>query len=134
MSYQDAGVGAVSYFNPISISQNREYGGNIYEDANGVYSYNLTNVGAVCSGPDVDCGFVPQPTDIPGDSSTLDAIWHTHAGNNWFGEGEIFSTDDYNTADTIGVPSFLGTPEGRITMYDPADPFAPLPILGGPPW
>jgi hypothetical protein len=45
-----------------------------------------------------------------------------------------YSTYDLNTADTLGVPSFLGTPEGRITMYNPANPFAPLPIIAGPPW
>jgi hypothetical protein len=48
-------------------------GGQIYEDASGFLSYNLTSVGAQCF-PDQDCA-----VNVPFDADAGDvALWHTH--------------------------------------------------------
>jgi RHS repeat-associated protein len=91
-----------------------EYGGDIYTDANGVYSYTnpiWTQVGGCTI--DTTCTFngnvvnLPAGTDSAGD-------YHTHP----FG-GDFTLPDDYYGALATGFPSFLGQPSGCNEYYYP---------------
>jgi RHS repeat-associated protein len=99
-SADQAGIAAGAFFILASVTYNREYGGGITEDANGVFSYYLAAIGEVCA-PNEDClnSFSPGPNDV--------ADWHTHP---YEGNKVQFLGDqgaEYNP-----VPDYVTTPEG----------------------
>ena len=113
-SLEAAAIAALGYvWNTYGVTNN-EYGGNIYRDANGVYSFTQPVAGPPCQGPSAlgGCEFFEDPSAIPNDTE-LGGIYHTHP------YGGSFSLEDTNVADTVGVPSFVGTPQGCIWEYPP---------------
>jgi hypothetical protein len=98
-----------------SNDEQREYGGNVYEDSNGMYSYTAASPGPPCS--EDQCTHDPNPSDIP-DGTTLAGLYHTHPsipGD----DGTEVSLDDVNVARDLQVPEFVATnPTGRVVMFD----------------
>ncbi len=111
-SQNAAGEAAVGCINAGSIATNTEFGGNIYQMANGQYSFTHPVAGGPAS--------VDIPDTVP-NGTTIAADYHTHAAYDpAMGLGnEIFSPVDIAGNDASGLPGFLGTPTGRIQIYDP---------------
>jgi RHS repeat-associated protein len=143
-SVVDAGTAAIQYSNPMAQAQGIEYSGYLYLDANGIYSYTApqSGQGDGLSQP-FNPGLVPSGTVYEGfyhdhassdiNPATSDGSWPTD---------EIFSSPGPGCTDPAGLcdigianspknngmPWFLGTPAGRIEMYDPQQPS----IVSGP--
>jgi len=115
-SLEAAGKAAALYYWKLSDSQQREYGGTIYLDANGIYSFGQPQIGPSCDVQSGGCGIfislaVPSGTTLVGD-------YHTHPG---FGQGASdFSNVDTENLIRNSLFGFLGTaPFGRVVMFDP---------------
>ena len=72
-----AGKAATGYYEDETFNdpQHRERGGNIYQDANEVFSYNYVAIGGPCQEGDT-CS-ISIPNEVP-DGATLVADWHDH--------------------------------------------------------
>jgi RHS repeat-associated protein len=108
----------------------REYGGWIYQNGDGTFSYNEPVPGTATSLKSDD--LLPIP---PGTHKAAD--YHTHGaydpignlgnpqpgspGYNWRNDqNEVFSPRDKRSNDTWGIPGFLGTPQGTTEEYIPS--------------
>jgi RHS repeat-associated protein len=108
----------------------REYGGWLYQNSDGSYSY----TSPVPGGPR---GVSPNDfSPIPAGTSRAGA-YHTHgaydpavnANSNpppgtrgydpQYDGNEIFGPSDKDTLDSFGIPGFLGTPQGSVKEYIP---------------
>jgi hypothetical protein len=133
-----AGWNAENDYDPISRRRNLEYGGFIYRNPDGTFSYTdpSANHSAGIGTPDS----IPNFWNITIPAGTRRAGWyHTHAaydpamnspgnpapgqpGYNWHNDGnEVFSNDDRDISDIDlqGLPGVLGTPRGTIEWYVP---------------
>jgi len=127
-----AATAALDRANPVSISENREYGGLIYKDASGQYW-------ATAPAPGTGTSFDPYAIEIP-EGTTKVGDYHTHGDYSLAGpDGNPQRTsdpnrDDYNSdafsasdlrgiaADAQGVDEYtgyLGTPGGTYLRFDP---------------
>ena len=98
----EAAGDAINYINPISIGQNREYGGYVVRNANGTY----TATGPISGGPTgVSLGRPPVGTT---------ADYHTHGGYDPRYNNENFSRDDLRGNAGLNINGYLGTPSGAI--------------------
>jgi hypothetical protein len=111
-SVQAAGIAAINYIIDTHGNVPREYGNDIYQDQNGVYSFNEPIQGADCT-IDTQCSVDPSQFTEP-DGTEIMGIFHTHP----FG-GEFSYPNDYAAPDALQVPAFLGNPRGCIQMYVP---------------
>jgi RHS repeat-associated protein len=99
-SSDQAGAAAGAFSISLSEALQRELGGSVTEDANGVFSYNLSpNPGIPC-GPTEDCSITISPVD------NAVALWHTHPVPN----GLIQFLGDRSAAVPFG--SYVTTPIG----------------------
>lgn len=101
---------AVGDINPQSIKEGKEYGGKIYENDDGTYSYTPPNPGTKDS---VDPGSVPPGRKDAG-------TYHTHGSNDPGYDNENFSQDDIDYFEGSGEPGYVGTPSGDTKKYDPS--------------
>jgi RHS repeat-associated protein len=138
-----AGWNAGNEFDAVSRRRNLEYGGFIYQNPDGTFSYTDPSAdGAAGIGtPDS----IPRFWSITIPAGTTRAGWyHTHAsfdprmnapgnpapgqpGYNWHNDGnEVFSGDDMTISDVNlrGLPGYLATPRGTVQEY--------LPVPGRP--
>jgi uncharacterized protein RhaS with RHS repeats len=103
-----AGTAAISDINYKSIQDHVEYGGRIYRNPNGSYSYTapiMGNIDSVSHGP-----------NIPNRAG----LYHTHGAFDPGYDNENFSPDDERIATNANEPSYLGTPSGVIKKFNPA--------------
>lgn len=124
-----AGWNSVSDILPLTRFNKIEFGGFIYQNPDGTYSYTVPTTGLPTTIPDFQ-----TRTPIP--SGTSKAGWyHAHPPGlgpdydaNRFSLGDKILSEHLNGMDeipgTIG-PGYLGTPDGVIKVYVP-DPFHPL--------
>lgn len=103
----EAGRNAVTDINRTSIKEGREYGGWIYRNTDGTYSYVAPSKG----GKD---GLI-----LPKKPAGVCADYHTHGANDPGYDNENFSPTDKASNDRLPGPGYLGTPGGRIKKYDP---------------
>jgi hypothetical protein len=90
-----------------SIYQNREFGGMIYRNPNGTYSYTTPIDGVNPGGPN-SC-----PT-----GTTPKAYYHTHGACDRAYDSENFSPDDITYANHHGIDGYLGTPNSALKYYN----------------
>jgi hypothetical protein len=98
-------------YNPISVSQNREYAGLTYEYGGSV-GVTPGAPGAACTS--TGCSSYPMvwARHLPTGSRIL-AYWHTHGGPPPAGfSSDFFSPADVNLANTVGG-GYVGTPAGN---------------------
>lgn len=107
----DAAFNVLNGINPVSVSENREYGGWIFREGNGTYGYTVP-VRGVSDG--VDPG---APTSVPG-GTTATAGYHTHAAFDPRYDNENFSPQDIAFANGHRVDEYLGTPAGAFKYYE----------------
>jgi len=116
-----AGWNAVNDYNSISIAQNREYGGFIYENQDGTFCYTDPHVNRDAGIGDEDS--LPRFWQIPIPPGTQRGGWyHTHAGGPLSPINKDFSDADKGISDINlhGLPGFLGTPKPEVRMYIPS--------------
>ncbi len=110
---RSAGIAAANCAIGLSSAYGAEYCGNLYQaDSDGSFSFTST------SGEVHACSY--DPSDIP-DQSEYAGFYHTHS----YGVpiNEQFSGADLNIGgglENLLFPTYLGTPEGRIIMFDPS--------------
>ena len=105
-----AGANAVNDINYKSIKEGREYGGRVYQNPDGTYSYTPPMPGTTDS---TSCGDVPPDTKNAGD-------YHTHGAPDPGYDNENFSPPDKQGNNEEGVNGYLGTPQGVIKRYAPS--------------
>lgn len=143
-----AGFNAVNDYNSTSIAQNKEYGGFIYQNSDGTFSYTDPHINRN-AGIGNDVG-LPRFWAIPIPGGTKTAGWyHTHAAFNPLFNGpgnpppgapgynpnkdrnNDFEPQDMDISDLApprglnGLPGILGTPQGQIKLYIPSGPKNP---------
>lgn len=134
-SLQCAGWQAIWDFNTLSRHQNLEYGGFVYRNPDGTFSY--TDPHAAGNSGIGTRDSIPNFWNIPIPAGTNRVGWyHTHGAYdpginltdntpggpsyNWHLDlNEVFSKSDRDISDYIHGPGFLGTPRGTTEMYTP---------------
>ena len=107
-----AGRDAIYYYNPQSIKEATEYGGYIFKNPDGTYSYGEARKGTN------DEVYLPWWQHLKGD---VCGDYHTHGANDDPNiDPEEFSDEDKSRFFWDKDPSYLGTPSGHIKLYDPA--------------
>ena len=109
-----AGIAAEQTYNPASKDLNREFNGNIYQNAQGQCCFIQTpNIGTESTSSP------PSVSTLPSGSTRV-ATFHTHGANSHGAyDDEHFSPADKSNARARGVPIFVGTPGGVIREYNP---------------
>jgi len=107
-----AGTDAINDINPASIKEGKEYGGWVYQNSDGTYSYTAPV-------PGTKDGLILPPRP-PGKKTTGD--YHTHGANDPGYKNEDFSNRDKSGNDATGTTGYLGTPSGKIKKYTPGGP------------
>jgi RHS repeat-associated protein len=109
-----AGIAAEQTYNPASKDLNREFNGNIYQNAQGQCCFIQTpNIGTVSTSSPPGVSTLPS-------GATRVATFHTHGANSHgVYDDEHFSPADKSNARARGVPIFVGTPGGVIREYNP---------------
>lgn len=102
---------AIRDINPTSIKLNQEFGGRVYQNPDGTYSYTAPVPGTEDRVP---TGEVPEGKQDAGD-------YHTHGRPDpRYPSYEDFSDRDKANHDYDETPGYLGTPSGVIKKYWPA--------------
>jgi hypothetical protein len=110
-SQHAAARNVLNQINPVSVDQNREYGGYIFRNPDGSYS----STQPVGGGP-VSVLLPPMTTVVPAGSTTR-ATYHTHAAFDPRFDNENFSPTDIQTNNLFMVDGYLGTPAGAFKYY-----------------
>ena len=96
----------------------REYGGTVYVDSTGIYSYNTPTAGDPCDLSNQTCTDNFNQ-DIPDDATGL-AIYHDHPLPGQTNFSSTGMPNDVNTLMSWGLPGYLATlPMGRVIYFDP---------------
>jgi hypothetical protein len=104
-----AAVDAMQHANKESVKESREYGGWVYKNADGTYSYDPPVRGS-------KDGLTNMPSKGPDD-----VVWyHTHGSNDPGYDNENFSgaTGDKGYSDANNADGYVATPSGAIKKYD----------------
>jgi RHS repeat-associated protein len=117
---ESAGAAGANYFWNQSTAEKREYGGTIYQDQNGIFSFGAGQVGPPCSDdPLSGCEMNIDPTIRP-DGSTLFGDYHTHPGLPGRGASDFSDTDIGGLVDASAWGFLSTAPAGsRILMFNP---------------
>jgi hypothetical protein len=121
-----AAVDALNYSNPDSISENTEYGGTLYQNANGTYSASLPTKGS-STGVNPLVAYPPQGTTLVGD-------YHTHGDYSkpgWFGpekcpaSQDAYKSDSFSPADKKAYQDLANFGANKLTLDLPGGPSLP---------
>lgn len=108
----NAAFDIMNQINPLSVQQNREYGGWIYRNADNTYGYTSPIPGTVAS---VNIG--NPATSVPA-GTVANASYHTHGGPDPRFDNEHFSPQDITSDRLARVDGYLGTPAGFLKLHD----------------
>jgi hypothetical protein len=102
----------LNVFNPQSVAINREYGGYIYQAADGTYAWTEPIIGEVASVS------IPASIFLIPAGTTRRATYHTHAGSDPRFDNENFSNTDLAGGRSLDIDVYLGTPAGAFKYFD----------------
>lgn len=102
----------LNVFNPESVAVNREYGGYIYQAADGSYAWTEPIIGEAASVS------LPGPIFAIPAGTIQRATYHTHAAFDPRFDNENFSTTDLAGDRSLNVDGYLGTPAGEFKYFD----------------
>ena len=111
-SQNEAGRAVLNEINPTSVSQNLEYGGYVYINADGSYSSLAPIRGQAAS------VLLPNPATAAPSGSRVTASYHTHAAFDPRFDNENFSPTDIAGDRAFNIDGYLATPEGRFWLHD----------------
>lgn len=108
-----AAVGALQFYNPISIIQNREYGGSVCRAETGRYLPTIPNRNDLYS--DSINPSTCESMVLPGQNLSPAGRYHTHGrhGNEGLSPGDKLNADQ----NFPGIPSYVASPCGSIYRY-----------------
>ncbi len=106
-----AAEAATNLFNPISITEDREYMGTIHKTSNG---YRFTAEAGRSGANEISIRVPAQNWD------KVVAFWHTHGGMNR--AHQYFSNVDTHMANRFGKPLYLADYKGLLKLFNPGDP------------
>jgi hypothetical protein len=116
----------VSRYNPASVQLDTEYGGFIYESANGTVGA-TDPISSSCNGG-VSCQLdLGGAAELIPDDAAIIYDWHTHGAAppddlfRWerFSYNDVLTTNQLGAANNFFRGSFLGTPQGRLFFLRP---------------
>ena len=111
-SQQMAARQVLNEVNPRSIAQNREWGGYVYRNADGSYSYTNAVQGNATS------VLLPAPASAAPNGAVTTASYHTHAAFDPRYDNENFSPQDILSDELFGLDGYLATPRGQFKYHD----------------
>ena len=110
-SQDRAALAALADINPTSVRDNLEYGGSIYRNSDGSFSRSAHVRGEFKQ-------IVFNPHAIVPNGTLATAYYHTHGRANPNYLDEQFSPQDLQFARFYVIDGYLGTPAGRMFLYD----------------
>ncbi|MGI9319304.1 MAG: DUF4329 domain-containing protein [bacterium] len=110
--------------NPTSVAQNKEWGGYVYRNADGSYSYTNAVQGNATS------VLLPAPSSAAPNGSVTTASYHTHAAFDPRYDNENFSPQDIISDELFGLDGYLATPAGQFKYHNVRN--GRVTTLGGP--
>lgn len=107
---EEAAIAAMQEANKKSVPEGREYGGWVYKNSDGTYSYD----------PPVQ-GTKDGMTNMPAKPANGEVWYHTHGANDPGYDNENFSDTpgDKGYSKQESATGYLATPSGVIKKYDP---------------
>lgn len=108
----DAAFDVFNDINPVSVRENREYGGWVYRNADNTFGYTPPVVGTVAN---VNIG---NPFTAVPMGTIASASYHTHGGPDPRFDNENFSPQDIRSDRLAGTDGYLGTPAGFMKLHD----------------
>jgi hypothetical protein len=109
---QDAAFDVLNRINPISVDENREYGGWVYQTIDGGFGSSEPIVGTQSS---VE---LPNPRQANPTGSVLAATYHTHGAFHRRFDNENFSPQDIESDNILGIDGYLATPAGFFKWHN----------------
>lgn len=100
-----AAIDAMKTYNKQSVDQNREFGGWVYKNPDGTYSYEPATPGTVNS------------VSFPDKEENDRVWWHTHGGPDPRYKAEEFSFEDKEYSASNDAPGYVATPSGSMKKY-----------------
>ena len=104
---------ALNKANPVSVAQNREYGGYVYSTPDGRYTSTAPVAGSIDS--------VELPLSLIPKGGRALASYHTHGADDPRYINEQFSTQDLASDNDSGLDGYLGTPAGNFLWHNVRD-------------
>ena len=104
----------LNVFNPQSVAINREYGGYIYQAADGSHAWTEPEIGEAAS-----IRLLAPIFAVPA-GTTARAVYHTHAAFDPRFDNENFSPTDLEGDSRLNIDGYLGTPAGAFKYHDVA--------------
>ncbi|MBT5032208.1 MAG: DUF4329 domain-containing protein [Proteobacteria bacterium] len=108
----DSARARLNSVNPISVRENREYGGYVYQAADSSFATTAPIVGDASS---VD---LPDPNFAVPNGTTARASYHTHAAFDPEFESEVFSDTDLEGDQLDNIDGYLATPTGAFLYHE----------------
>ena len=107
----DAAFAVLNRINPVSVRENREFGGWVYRNQDNTYGSSNPVRGGPAS------VILPNPATSTPPGSTITASYHTHAAFDPRFDNENFSPTDISTDNRLGIGGYLGTPGGTFQYH-----------------
>jgi hypothetical protein len=123
-SQQMAARQVLNEVNPKSIAQNREWGGYVYRNADGSYSFTNARQGNATS------ILLPSPQTAAPSGAVTTASYHTHAAFDPRYDNENFSPQDILSDTLFRIDGYLATPAGQFKYHNVRN--GRVSTLGGP--
>ncbi|MEM7195019.1 MAG: DUF4329 domain-containing protein [Pseudomonadota bacterium] len=112
VAQHNAARNILNEINPVSVAQNREFGGYVLRNADGTFSTTTPIRG------DASSVALPNPaSQAPAGGATV-ASYHTHAGPDPRFLNEQFSAADLAGDRFFNIDGYLGTPGGKFLYHD----------------
>lgn len=109
---QDAAFDVLNRVNPISVDENREYGGWVYQASDGSFGSSEPAVGTQ------SMVTLPNARASTPAGSNLAATYHTHAAFHRRFDNENFSEQDLESDRALGIDGYLATPGGLFKWHN----------------
>lgn len=100
--------------NPVSVSENREYGGYVYQNQDGSFASTDAIAGQF------DSITLPHPKSVIPHGTRGTASYHTHSAPNPNYNAETFSDADIHADQVQNINGYLGTPHGALMYHEVA--------------
>jgi hypothetical protein len=109
---QAAAFDVLNRINPVSVDENREYGGWVYQTSDGGFGSSIPVIGTQSMVQ------LPNARQSNPTGSVLAATYHTHAAFHRRFDNENFSPQDIESDNALGIDGYLATPAGLFKWHN----------------